>query len=73
MRSLKVRLGALEARDLITDLATAERVFAYCKSVGLDVPPVDNASVTEWFAIVPTNTLYAILNNHTHGVPHAKS
>lgn len=72
MRSLKVRLEALEAKDLIAELATAERVFAYCQSVGLDVPPIGNASVMEWFAIVPTNTLHAILNNHTPEVPHAK-
>jgi hypothetical protein len=70
MPSLDVRLKALEVEALTTEPASAERMAAYCQSMGLKAPPIGNLS--EWLATAPTDTLRTIHNNHTPETHHAK-
>jgi hypothetical protein len=61
MQSLDVRLKALEAEALTAEPSSAERMHAYCQSLGLDVPPVGNLNATEWLETVSLEVLQAML------------
>jgi len=63
MQSLDVRIKALEAEALTAEPSSAEHLYAYCQSLGLDVPPVGNLNATEWLETVSLEVLQAVLTS----------
>jgi hypothetical protein len=61
MQSLDVRLKALESQALNAEPASASRMFEWCQSQGLDVPPIGDLSATEWLETVSLEVLMAMV------------
>jgi hypothetical protein len=72
MQSLDVRLKALETEAAQLVEASAKRIFDWCQTNGFAVAPVGQLNTAQWLATVATDTLSAILNNHTPETQNAK-
>ena len=72
MHSLDARLKVLEAATKPEEAASAHRMFDWCQSRGLEVPPVGDLTVTEWLENVPRAVLRTRLESHDREKQNAK-
>lgn len=65
MQSLKQRLEALEARNLLQAPACPKRIHLWALAQGFKTPaPTSDQTASQWLAFLPTAVLSAIVWRH---------
>ena len=65
MQSLKLRLEALEAHNLLQTHACPKRIYLCASSQGFKTPtPASNQTAAQWLALLPTEILSALVWRH---------